>query len=260
MLRITLALLPLGLIGFAFLHTALAADAWQELYEAKKYDDAKGQSLPYRLLKPEAIEAGKDYPLVLLLHGAGERGTDNALQLVHGAGAFAKPENRQMYPCFVVVPQCPPDCKWVDVDWALTSHTMPEKIAEPLRLALELVEKLAAKLPVDKGRLYITGLSMGGFGTWDAIQRRPDFFAAAMPVCGGGDTAVAPKLKDLPLWAFHGDADGVVLPLRTKAMIDAICKAGGTPKMTVYPQVGHDCWVPAYADPAALEWLFAQKR
>lgn len=260
MLRITLTLLPLGLIGFAFLQTALAADSWQDLFEAKTYVDADGQSLPYRLLKPETIEPGKKYPLVLLLHGAGERGADNVAQLVHGAGEFAKPENRQKYPCFVVVPQCPTDCKWVNVDWELPSHTMPEKIGEPLRLAIELFEKLAAELPVDRGRLYITGLSMGGFGTWDAIQRRPDYFTAAMPVCGGGDTAEASKLKDLPLWAFHGDADSVVMPLRTKAMIEAIGKAGGTPKMTIYPQVGHDSWVRAYSDPASLEWLFAQKK
>lgn len=260
MLRIILTLLPLGLIGFVFSQTALAADSWQDLYETGKYEDAGGQSLPYRLLKPEVIEPGKSYPLVLFLHGVGGRGDNNTQQLANGVGEFVKPENRQKYPCFVVAPQCPPDDKWANIDWILKSHTMAEKMTEPLRLALDLFEKLAAELPVDKGRLYITGLSMGGFGTWDAIQRRPDYFAAAMPVCGGGDTAEAPKLKDLPLWAFHGDMDATVLPIRTKAMIEAIRKAGGTPKMTIYPQVGHNCWINAYADPAAMEWLFAQKK
>lgn len=216
--------------------------------------------MPYRLLKPEQIEPGQDYPLVLFLHGAGERGTDNALQLVHGAGAFATPESRRNHPCFVVCPQCPLDRRWVEVDWGLPSHTMPKTASVPLTLVFELVDKLAAELPVDKQRLYITGLSMGGFGTWDAIARRPQYFAAAIPICGGGDTAQAPKLVGLPLWAFHGDQDPVVKPRRTADMIAAIRKAGGTPKMTMYRGVQHDAWSRTYADPAVLEWLFAQKK
>ena len=137
---------------------------------------------------------------------------------------------------------------------------MPEAPSVPLMLTFELIDKLAAKLPVDKRRLYITGLSMGGFGTWDAIARRPRYFAAAMPICGGGDTAQAAKLKSLPLWAFHGDHDGTVLPRRTTDMIAAIRQAGGRPKMTLYPGVNHDSWSRTYADPAVLDWLFAQKR
>ena len=229
-------------------------------YEAGKYENAKGESLSYRFLKPEKIQSGKTYPLVLLLHGAGERGADNVAQLRHGASEFAKSKNRKEYPSFVVVPQCPTDRKWVEVDWGQPSHTMPKTASVPLTLAFELVEKLVAELPVDKSRLYITGLSMGGFGTWDAIQRRPDFFAAAIPICGGGDTAEAPKLTKLPIWAFHGDHDGVVQPRRTTDMIAAIRKAGGTPKMTIYPGVDHDSWTATYSDPAVLAWLFAQKR
>lgn len=253
-------MLPLGLVGIAMMQVAIGAEEWQTLFESKTYEDANGRRLLYRMMRPETVEAGKKYPLVLLLHGAGERGDDNVKQLVHGAKEFAKPENRTKYPCFLIVPQCPDGRKWVEVDWTLKSHTMPEKIGDPLRLAVELVEKLAAELPVDRDRLYITGLSMGGFGTWDAIQRRPELFAAAMPVCGGGDTAEAAKLKNLPIWAFHGDADTLVWPVRTTAMIEAIRSVGGTPKMTIYPAVSHDSWNPAYADPAAMEWLFAQKK
>jgi predicted peptidase len=146
------------------------------------------------------------------------------------------------------------------VDWNLPSHTMPTKPSVPLKLAFELLDKLTAELPVDKQRLYVTGLSMGGFGTWDAIARRPQYFAAAIPICGGGDTAQAPKLVSLPVWAFHGDKDPVVKPNRTRDMIETIRKAGGTPKMTMYPGVQHDSWNHAYADPAVLEWLFAQKK
>ena len=169
-----LTLLPLSLATIAMPKMTAAAETWQKSYEAVKYKNAKGESLPYRFLKPEKIEPGKTYPLVLFLHGAGERGDNNAAQLVHGASAFAKPENRQKYPCFVVAPQCPTNRRWVEVDWGLPSHTMPKTASVPLTLAFELVDKLIAELPVDKSRLYITGLSMGGFGTWDAIQRRPD--------------------------------------------------------------------------------------
>ncbi len=144
---------------------------------------------------------------MLFLHGAGERGTDNARSSSTGRASSPSRRTGGSIPCFVVAPQCPPDGSWVEVDWALPSHTMPEKPSVPLKLALELVDKLAAELPVDKRRLYITGLSMGGFGTWDAIARRPRYFAAAVPICGGGDTAQAAKLKNLPIWAFHGDRD-----------------------------------------------------
>lgn len=260
MLRVFFIALPLSITVLAFLRTASAADSWQDAYEVKQYEDDRGRALPYRLLKPEKIEPGKSYPLVLFLHGVGERGTDNAKQLTHGVGEFAKPENRQKYPCFFVAPQCPADDRWGDVDWSLLSRTMPEEPCVPLKLALELVDKLATELPVDRRRLYITGISMGGFGVWDAIERRPDYFAAAMPVCGGGDTAQAPKLKDLPIWAFHGGLDVLVPATRTTAMIEAIRKAGGTPKMTIYPMVSHVCWTRAYTDPAALAWLFAQKK
>ena len=260
MLRIGLIMLSVSVPLFAFLRTASAADPWQDAYQAKTYRDAAGQALPYRLLRPEKVEPGKSYPLVLFMHGAGERGTDNALQLVYFAAEFVKPENRQKYPCFVVSPQCPAEYRWVEVDWGLPSHAMPEKPSVPLKLALELVEQLAAELPVDKGRIYVTGLSMGGFGAWDAVQRRPQFFAAAVPICGGGDTAQAPKLKDLPIWAFHGDKDTTVSPRRTTTMIEAIRQAGGTTKMTIYPGVDHDCWTRTYADPDVLAWLFAQKK
>ncbi len=260
MLRNYFLLLLLSMTAFALLQTASAADSWQDAYEAKTYQGADEKTLPYRLLRPEKIEPGKTYPLVLFLHGLGERGDDNAKQIVYFAEGFTKPERRQKYPCFVVAPQCPLDAHWVEVDFYAPSHVMPEKPSVPLKLALELVEKLAAELPVDKSRLYITGLSMGGYGTWDAIQRRPDFFAAAMPVCGGGDPAQTPKLKNLPIWAFHGEKDRTVPLHRTTDMIEAIRKAGGTSKLTIYPGVDHNSWDATYADPEVWAWLFAQKR
>jgi predicted peptidase len=242
-----------------FLSAAVAAD-WHDLYEAKTYRNAAGQTMPYRLLRPEKIEPDKTYPLVFFLHGVGERGTDNGKQLNPCGGVFAQAENRRKYPCFFVAPQCPTTDRWANVDWAVTSRPMSEEPCPPLKLAKELLDRLAAELPADKGRLYITGTSMGGFGVWDAVQRWPDCFAAAVPVCGGGDVAQAKRLKDLPLWAFHGGLDVLVPPSRTTAMINAIRQSGGTPKMTIYPFVSHICWFRAYADPGLLAWLFAQKK
>lgn len=238
----------------------IAAESPKTPYQAKTDQGSDGKTLPYRLLTPETIEQGKQYPLVLFLHGAGERGRDNAQQLRHGAGEFAKPDVRRKYPCFVVAPQCPPESRWVEVDWALAKHTMPKKVSGPLGLSLDLVEKLAAKLPVDRQRIYVTGLSMGGFGTWEAPLRRPGLFAAAMPICGGGDVAQATKLVGLPIWAFHGDRDPTVVVSRTKDMVEAIRQAGGTAKATIYPGVEHDCWTTTYADPNVLAWLFSQKK
>jgi predicted peptidase len=262
MWRLCLVMLILDAAVLAFPRTAHAGESWQDSYEAKTYTNADAQALPYRLLKPEKIEPGQRYPLVLFLHGIGERGTDNARQLLHGAGEFAKAANRRKYPCFVVAPQCPADRLWVRKDLKklnAAEYVMSEKPSQPMALVLELVDKLAVDLPVDKGRIYVTGLSMGGFGTWDLIQRRPEFFAAAIPICGRGDLACAAKLKNLPIWAFHGDADPLVPVDRTKSMIEAIRHAGGTPKMTLYPGVGHDSWTATYANPEVLAWLFAQK-
>ena len=277
MLRTFAIVLSLCVMLFVF-STSLRAAPWQDLYEANTYQNADGQKLPYRLMKPEKIEPGKTYPLVLFLHGAGERGEDNAKQLVHGAGDFAKPENRQKYPCFVVAPQCPSKGWWAarpakkPSPEAAEKSEKAEKVADAKKpeasekrveagtLAKELVDKLAGELPVDKSRIYITGLSMGGYGTWGAIAAQPDYFAAAIPICGGGDVAQAGKLTKLPIWAFHGDADKTVPPKNTTSMIEAIQKAGGEPKMTIYPGVDHNSWSRTYADPKVLAWLFAQKK
>ena len=230
------------------------------LLEKRTYSDPQGQKLPYRLLKPDPYDPQKQYPLVLFLHGAGERGTDNDKQLVHGVPAFTSEANRKKYPCFLVAPQCPSGARWVEVDWGAASHTQPKEASEPLRLTLELLESLKKELPVDEKRIYVTGLSMGGYGTWDVIARRPDLFAAAAPVCGGGDEATAERIAKVPVWAFHGAKDTVVKPARSRNMIEALKKAGGSPKYTEYPAEGHGSWGPAYRDPELFRWLFEQKK
>jgi predicted peptidase len=129
-----------------------------------------------------------------------------------------------------------------------------------LKLSLEILASVQKEFSIDSHRLYVMGLSMGGYATWDVTTRHPEMFAAAVPVCGGGDEKEAGKIKNLPIWAFHGGSDPVVKTVRTRNMIVAIKEAGGNPKYTEYPGVGHDSWTPAFKEPELLPWLFAQKR
>lgn len=239
---------------------SLSAADHRDRFEARTFVDAAGKKLNYRLLKPKGYDPNKSYPLVLFLHGAGERGSDNKVQLVHGMNEFAADEIMEKYPAFVIAPQCPEGKQWVDVPWSADSHLMPKEPAEPLKQSLDLIAALQKEFSIDKSRLYVTGLSMGGFGAWDAIQRRPELFAAAVPVCGGGDSTLAEVIKGVPVWAFHGAEDGAVKPLRSRDMIAALKKAGGSPKYTEYEKVGHNSWEKAYADAKMFEWLFAQHK
>ena len=150
-----------------------------DLLEKKTYADADGKKLPYRLLQPMTVDPKLRYPLVVFLHGAGERGDDNEKQLVHGVPEFLKPENRKDYPCFLIAPQCPENQKWVDVDWGAETNVQPEKPSESMRLVLGLIDQMPKDYPIDAKRIYITGLSMGGYGTWDVDR------TSARPVCGG---------------------------------------------------------------------------
>ncbi|MFI5379980.1 MAG: prolyl oligopeptidase family serine peptidase, partial [Tepidisphaerales bacterium] len=193
----------------------------------------------------------------------GGRGADNIGQIrdasPNTAAKFALPKYQEKFPCFVVAPQCPADRKWVDVDWSAASHTMPARPTDELRMAVEVLEQLRKEFPVDGRRIYVTGISMGGYGTWDVIARHPNYFAAAAPICGGGDEATAGRIASIPIWCFHGGKDGAVKPQRSRNMIEALKKAGGQPRYTEYPNEGHGSWVPAYNEADFLPWLFAQK-
>lgn len=231
-----------------------------EDFVAKTFEGSKGM-LPYRILAPEKIEPGKKYPLVLFLHGAGERGDSNTNQLHHGGPLFRKEENRRDYPAFVVFPQCPNGKRWVEVNWGeLKPHAQPEQPSEPMSLVIELIPALTRSLAVDNSRIYLMGISMGGFGVWDLAARHPDWFAAAIPICGGADNTTATRLAKLPIWTFHGDQDNVITPDRTRSMVAALRLAGGSPKFTEYPGVAHNSWSMAFAEPELLPWLFSQRR
>lgn len=215
-------------------------------------------NIPYRLFKPET-QPEKKYPLVVFLHGAGERGEDNENQLRHGLATMSSPEFQAKEPVFLLAPQCPNGRKWSEVDWSKMESALPTEPSIPMAGVMKIVDSLVSTMPVDPDRIYITGLSMGGYGTWDAISRWADRFAAAVPVCGGGDEKQAARLTRIPIWCFHGDQDKAVPVERSRNMIEAIKRAGGKPNYTEYPGVGHNSWDKAYADPALYEWLFAQR-
>jgi len=236
--------------------------------QKRVYKDAQGKTLLYRLLVPkgydatDAAAAKRKYPLILFLHGAGERGGDNERQLLHpDVLNFATAKYAAANPAFLVAPQCPAGQKWVDVNWwQKPHHKTPEKPAESMRLTLELMDALAEEFPIDPDRVYVTGLSMGGYGTFDALVRRPGYWAAAVPLCGGADDARAKDFAQVPIWVFHGSKDGAVPVERSRSAVEALKTAGGSPKYTEYEGAGHGIWKRAYAEPELAEWLFRQKR
>lgn len=238
----------------------LRADELADRFEKTQFKNKDGQTLLYRFLRPTKLDIGKKYPLVLFLHGAGERGNDNTAPLIHGVKTFATDEFLAKYPCFVVVPQVPNDQKWTDIDWGTNKVEYPAEMTPAMKLVFETLDVLEKEFPIDTDREYVTGLSMGGFGSWDALCRQPQRFAAAVPVCGGCDLNNAKRIAHVPVWTFHGDKDQVVKVERSREIVAALKAAGGNPKYTEYPGVGHDSWNGAYKDRAMYEWLFAQKR
>ncbi len=233
----------------------------------RKEFEFTGNILPYRILYPDNYDKSKKSPLILLLHGGGERGNDNEKQLVHGAKLFLKDENRKAFPAIILVPQCPEDSYWAAAN--IDRSTQPLKISFdysappqwPLVAANELVKKIANEEAVDKSRIYITGLSMGAMGTFESVYRYPDLYAAALPICGGGDTKSYDKrVKKTAFWLFHGADDAVVDVKLSREMLAKLKSLKVTNKYSEYPGVNHNSWDNAFADPAFLSWMFAHKK
>jgi predicted peptidase len=184
-------------------------------------------------------DRSKRWPLVLFLHGAGERGDDLELVKKHGLPKLI--EQGRDFPFVVISPQWPPG-EWWNI------------------FALEgLIETIVREERIDRDRVYLTGLSMGGFGTWALAIRHPERYAAILPICGGGEIQRARVLRDVPIWAFHGDADPVVPVARSRDMVAAITQAGGSPRLTIYPGVAHDSWTATYENPEIYDWLLSHR-
>ena len=199
-------------------------------------------ALNYLLTLPEGYDEQPEasFPLVLFLHGFGESGDDLDLVKKHGPPKFAAEGQTLSY--LLVAPQNPKGRWW-----------------QPIEL-LALLDDIESRYRVDADRVYITGLSMGGYGTWNTAGMAPNRFAAAAPICGGGNGVLTEYVGTLPIWAFHGDADPVVPPMLSQHLVNRINKKGGNAKLTLYEGVGHDSWTQTYDDPAFWDWLLSQNR
>ncbi|NOU46779.1 MAG: prolyl oligopeptidase family serine peptidase [Bacteroidales bacterium] len=232
------------------------------LFQKKIYVNGP-DTLPYRILYPDNFDPGQQYPLILILHGMGERGNDNELQLKHGGNFFSSPETRRDFPAIVVFPQCSIRSFWASME-VINENTREESFVfnpsgEPttsMKLVLGFIDQLIENKYVNKSKMYVGGISMGGMGTYELLYRRPDVFAAAFPICGGGNPVSAVTFAGkVKVWAFHGAKDDVVLPQYTKQMVDAINKAGGDARLTLYPEGNHGVWDNVFAEPELLKWL-----
>lgn len=237
-----------------------AADAFESRSVQVTAGEYEHEEFRYRLLKPTQPEPGKQYPLVVFLHGAGERGIDNEKQLLYLPAQLAQPPWRSRFPCFVLAPQCRPDRKWLEVDWsAPTDPVMPDEPTPQIQAVIRMIEQTLESEPVDRRRIYLTGLSMGGFGTFDLAIRRPELFAALAPVCGAADVTRIAALSSTPVWLVHGDDDKVVPVERSRAAFHALRSAGADPVYVELPGIGHNSWTPGYEDyDGLLPWLFRQ--
>ena len=229
-----------------------------------RFHATRNGPFPYREYIPDDPASGETFPLVFFLHGAGTRGDDGvALAGNSSFRALLGYIRSRGGRAILLAPQCPQDVQWVDTPWGGVDHPFSETPSRHMAMALELLDEKLAVLPVDRSRVYVCGNSMGGYATWDAAARRPGLFAAAMPVCGGGDPAMAERYRDLPVWIFHGDADPVVPVENTRRMAAALrADADRTAEFRVreYPGVTHDSWTATFGDPQVLDWFFAQRR
>lgn len=245
---------------FLILIVTGTVQAQNDRFESRQYID-QGDTLNYRITFPD-YNTSEKYPVVLFLHGAGERGNDNISQLKWGVKNFATDESMISHSAIVIAPQCPAGSRWSNFvgDREKEPLQLGNEPARPLEMAMEVLDQVITNNAVDTTRIYITGLSMGGFGTWDALARWPEKFAAGVPVCGGGAPATAERMADIPVWAFHGAEDPTVDPALSRRMIQALRKAGAQPGYTEYPGVGHFSWLQAYSDPYMMDWLFNQEK
>lgn len=223
-------------------------------FAARTYSTANGGSLPYRIFLP-AKATGSPLPAIIYLHGSGGAGADNFKQIsggnTLGTHLWTRADIQAWQQTVVIAPQIAVGAEWAAVDAGLAPAT---------ELLLQLVASLAQEKLIDPNRVYLVGQSLGGFGVWELISKRPEIFAAAVALCGGGDAGRVASASEVPMWAFHGAKDRTVPPHRSREMVAALKKAGGTVRYTEYPEAGHDVWTLAFSEPELPKWLLAQAR
>ena len=253
------------LIATLFLLSALKLSAQHQEAYVQEHFISENDTLHYRLMMPKYFESNKHYPVVLFLHGAGERGNDNAKQLIHGSELFYK--IRDSFPAIIIFPQCPENDYWSNVK--VNRSTKPLSLSFPvdsaptksMTLVMQLVEDLLAKPYVDKNKVFVGGLSMGGMGTFEILYRKPEVFAAAFTICGAGNPETTQVYaKTIPMWIFHGANDNVVDPKESVAMVSGILKNGGKPNFSLYAKDNHNSWDSAFAEPLFIPWLFSNSK
>lgn len=244
----------------------MAEKNYLECFEPFIYED-EFVTVPYRLFEPKTIP-GERYPLVVFLHGAGERGNDNQAQITANEGAtiWASDEVQEKHPCFVLAPQCPADGYWgVSIRTTSTDEFRPNSLLATVSIIVDII---CDKHPIDLDRIYVTGLSMGGFGTISLLMLHPCKFTAAVVVCGGGNMMKLDMIKHIPLWLFHAVDDNIVPIEYSRRIAEVLTQLGGTIRYTEYPKgymasLGfspHASWIPAYRTKEMIEWLFHQKK
>lgn len=237
-------------------------DVFKEALFVKKQD-----TLKYRIMYPDNFSEDKEYPIVLVLHGAGERGDDNIKQLAHGSKLFTDKMNRGAFPAIIIFPQCVQDDYWASVVVDRTTkpitftYSLNTEPTKSLGLTISLMDEMIGKPYVNKEKIYVGGLSMGGMGTYEILYRKPNMFAAAFAICGGGNPdGVVAYANNTDLWVFHGANDDVVSPQLSINMVSAYLKAGGKPNVTIYADANHNSWDSAFAEPELLTWLFSKSK
>ncbi len=240
--------------------TPLDYEAYADRLIAASYTDEKGCTLPYRIYLPEDYTE-RACPVILSLHGSGERGADNELQAWGGILPYILGDPVLADEAIIIAPQCPEEGQWVDVPWSIGVYFTEDVPESPyLACAVSLLIDAAETYGADMNRLYATGYSMGGYGTWDILARYPGLLAAALPLCGGGDSSKAALYKDVPIKTYHCTEDGVVPFIGTQAIVKGITDAGGDMiDFVIIEAASHDAWNPAYSDRETLLWLLSQK-
>ncbi|MCP9612045.1 prolyl oligopeptidase family serine peptidase [Coprobacter tertius] len=248
---------------FTFSLFFLCALSIAQTYERKVFVSPQtGDTLKYRLLTPQSEKKQKKYPLVLFLHGAGERGSDNEAQLKHCTGAFLNPVNRDKFPAYVLVPQCPKGVWWAFRPGDQAQETFPAsyEISPLLSDVKALLDCYIARPDIDPSRVYIVGISMGGMATFDMVCRFPEVFAAAIPICGGVNPVRLSAAKNVKMRIYHGDSDTIVPVKYSREAYQALKKCGGKVEYIEFVGCDHDSWNPAFNTPGFMDWIFSQKK
>lgn len=252
-------------MGLLFILSSIYSYAQHQDLFSKEHYIAGDDTLNFRMLLPKDFDESKQYPLVLFLHGGGERGSDNKKQLTHGSKLFVK--NRDSFPSIVIFPQCPQSDYWANA--TVDRSTKPISLKFPLdipptismTLVMKLTDEMSKKDYVKKNQIYVGGLSMGGMGTFELLYRKPDMFAAAFAISGAGNPeSTEVYAKKVPMWIFHGANDDVVNPQASVDMVSGILKNGGKPNFSLYAKDNHNSWDSAFAEPELIPWLFSNSK